>query len=249
MLYKDFKKMQDNLRDILVNYAYFLKKGAQIDFKYTNTFKDEILKDFKLRNENTMLVTALSKLNEKKSLEEVDKYIEDYKKSYAKNLEVLNQRIINAGIVVERQLDETAAKELENHFVEMIRKYSPLLIINPDPYYLKAYELLQMLYQQDNYQTYFAAYDLNKEIFVEKNFEGVDFDKYVSYYMTLMQNITLDTKERKNNYPFNKEEVFTDEISIARESGDFKARLNKILEANKAIKEDFKAAYGEDISL
>ena len=81
MQYKDFLVLQGRVIDVLKNYAIFLKRGAQLNYRYTKEYKDEILKDFIIRNENTMLVTALSLLNDNKSLEEVDKYIQDYNKS------------------------------------------------------------------------------------------------------------------------------------------------------------------------
>ena len=42
MLYKEFEKIQEQLINILIDYAYFLKKGAQLNYKYTAEFKDEI---------------------------------------------------------------------------------------------------------------------------------------------------------------------------------------------------------------
>ena len=249
MQYKDFIKLQNELKNILVDYTKFLKKGATLDLKYTNEFKDEILKDFKLRNENSMLIQASTMLNDKKSLEEVDKYIDNYKANYNILFNNLNAKINNCNLVFEKPLDEERKNELEEHFLNVVKTASPLLLIDADKAYYNSFNLLQMLYQQNNYETYFADYELNKELFNEKNFSNVDFDKYINYYMNLMQKITYDINQRKNKYPFDKENVFVDEISIARERGNFRANLTKISEANKAIKLDFKALYGKIVEL
>lgn len=249
MQYKEFLVLQGRVIDVLKNYAIFLKRGAQLNYRYTKEYKDEILKDFIIRNENTMLVTALSLLNDKKSLEEVDKYIQDYKKNYQNEYNVLSKRIIASESVSSITLDENKQKELEKHYFELLEKYNPLLRMETNSEYIRSYELLQLLFQQNNYQTYFASYELFKDMFSEKDFTKVDFDKYMNYYLDLMQKIAVDIQNRKKNYPFTIESVFEDEISIAREKGEFKAKINKLIEANKAIKEDFKEAYGEIVEL
>ena len=207
MLYKEFEKIQEQLINILIDYAYFLKKGAQLNYKYTAEFKDEILKDFHLRNENTLLITAVTMLNEKKSLEEVDKFIDNFKKNYEIEFNKMNQRISMSLSVVGFNNTDDSIKELEDHFKDCIRKYNPMVRMEENPDFIKVYDLLQILYQQNNYQTYFATYDLFKDLLKEKKYEGVNFDKYLSYYTTLMQKITVDTKERVKNYPYIKEEV------------------------------------------
>lgn len=249
MLYNEFIKLQEQVKDILVNYTYFLKKGAQLNFKYTASFKDEILKDFKIRNENTMLITAITMLNDKKKLEEVDNYINDYKKNYSKDLINLNNRIIASTNILNNELTLELKEELEKHFVELVKNYYPALRLEENSEYIKAFELLQSLYQQNNYNTYFASYELFKNLFTLKDYHGVDFDRYATIYMNLMQQITTDTVKRKQAYPYIKEEVFEDEISLAREKGDFKARINKLLEANASIKKDFVEIYGEMVEL
>ena len=249
MEYNDFLKLQNDIKNILVEYTHFLKKAADLDLKYTTEFKDEIVKDFKLRNENSMLVQATTMLNDKKSLDEVDKYIEKYKANYSILFNNLNAKINNFSLAISNPLAEDKEKELEDHFINVVKTASPLLSIDSDPSYFNAFNLLQMLYQQHNYETYFADYDLNKELFKEKDYQNVDFEKYVAYYMSLMQNITADINDKKTKYPFTKENVFEDEITIARERGDFRAVLSKVSEANKAIKADFKALYGENVEL
>ena len=249
MVYEDFIKLQNELKDIIVEYTCFLKKGARLDLRYTYEYKDEISTDFRLRNENTMLVNATTMLNDKKSLDEVDKYIQEYKNNYSLGSANLSKKILAAQTVFENKIDDDSIKELENHFLDISRRCNPLLKMDSSKDYYNIFNYLQMLYQQNNYQTYFAAYDLYKNMFVEDDFHNVDFEKYINYYMNLMQKINMDTINKKKGFPFNKEEVFEDEISIARERGDFKANLSKLKEANKAIKEDFKLAYGEIVEL
>ena len=48
MEYNEFLKLQNDIKNILVEYTHFLKKAADLDLKYTTEFKDEIVKDFKL---------------------------------------------------------------------------------------------------------------------------------------------------------------------------------------------------------
>ena len=249
MLYKDFLTLQEQLKTILVDYSYFLKKGAQLNYKYIHYFKDEVLKDFQIRNENTMLVTAITMLKDKKKLDEVDKYLEDYKLNYQKELSNLNKRILAADKVCNTKINDEAQKELEEHFLDLVRNYYPALRLEENQEYVKSFELLQLLYQQNNYNTYFATYDLFKNLFVEKNYQNVDYDKYANVYLNLMQRVTTDTVQRKQGFPYTKEDAFEDEITIAREKGDFRANLNKLSEANKVIKEDFKEAYGELVEL
>lgn len=249
MLYKDFKVLQDQLIDILIEYAHFLKKGAQLHYKYSSTFKEEILKDFKLRNENTMLITALTMLNEKKTLDDVDNYINGYKKKYQNEFNQLNQRLLAADTICKRKIDAKEKKNLEESFMKFLKKFNPILRLETNSDYNNGYELLQLLYQQDNYQTYLASYEMFINTFSEKNFLGVDFDKYVNEYMNIMQRISLDIENKRKNFPYNKEEVFEDETTIAREMGDFRAKNNILVEANNAIHKDFVLAYGEDVKL
>ncbi len=249
MEYKDFELIQNQLIEILIDYSYFLKKGAQLDYKYCYTFKDEIAADFKIRNENTMLMTAIQMLADKKSLDEVDNYIEEYKKNYAVGLNQMNQKLLISTNATNNRLDDEHQKLLDDHFNEMIKNYYPALRMTDDQEYIRSFELLQLLYQQNNYDTYFASYELFKDKFVKKDYHGVNLEKYANFYFTFMQRITVDTNQRKNKFPYIKEEVFEDEITVAREKGDFKARINKLIEANKAIKKDFKEVYGEIIEL
>ena len=249
MLYNEFKTLQDQIVDILVDYTIFLKKGAQLDYRYTYEFKDEILKDFKYRNENTLLVTAGTMLTDKKSLDEVDSYISNYKKNYERDINGLNRKIVDSELVVKNEINDEMKKELENHFIDLVRNYYPAIRLEANEEYIKAFELLHTLYQQNNYTSYFATYDLFKNLFTYKDYHDVDFEKYVNIYMNLMQRINSDTVKRKQGYPYTKEEVFEDEITIAREKGEFRAKLTKLIEANKAIKEDFKAIYGEVVEL
>ena len=61
--------------------------------------------------------------------------------------------------------------------------------------------------------------------------------------------MNVERAARLKKYPFVKENVFKDELSIASEEADLRVQLKKLKDLNEALHKDYVSAFGEDFKL
>ena len=106
-----------------------------------------------------------------------------------------------------------------------------------------------ILFYENNVLGYFAYYDLSIKNFNEASLDNIDYDKIGAYYQKIIFDIRAFVVENQTKYPFNFEEIFDDDILIAKHQGDLDAEYSKLVEENNALHTDIKNLLKEDIKL
>jgi len=69
---------------------------------------------------------------------------------------------------------------------------------------------------------------------------------FKEYYFNAGSMMTQDLSMRTQQYPYTLEEVFEDEITMAREEGQVRAEITRFIGVNKAFHADFIRIFGKD---
>lgn len=246
----EFKELQNQMIESVYAYERFLKKGNLLDVEFNYNFHDYIEKGYKLDQENILMQDIILKLNNKESLESIESYISEFKAKYNKVYVALKQKERNCKAVCENSkvMSSAVIDEFERVFKDYVSSYHPAIKVYITKNEADLFEQLKKCYYENNYNAFQMLLDLNK------NLKKIDIpeEKYIEasqYYYSIMQQIKLDVDKRKNAYPYDKENVFNDEITIASEEAEFKVEMSKLLGINTSLHKDLVSAYGEDISL
>lgn len=247
----EFKELQTEFGKMIFSYEAFCKKGYLLDIEYNYHFHDYIEKEYRLLEENELLKNVVLMLKEKKSLAEIEKHISDTSVKYNKNIVALRNKAKNSEHIyrVGKELSLEVVSEFEKEFKEYLMENHPAVKIMISPQEKAVYNQLRSFYFENNYGSYSAFLDLNRKVIQPSLLTADKYDMAAKYYYNTMGEIRLDMNKKKNTYPYNKEEVFLDEMNLAAEEADFKIRLNALLGINKSLHQDVMEVYGEDICL
>ncbi len=245
---KEFQELQNQLGEILYSYEQFCKKGFLLDLKYNINFDEDIAKEMRISSENTLLYNVASMISKKMALKDIDDYIEKVKKDFNQKIEMFQQKSKNLKVLFDNMKDKPT-DSLEIEFKNYVMQYHPAIKKSVSKQEGSLYEILKKLYWENNYSGFLAVKELNQNTLCVKEFVVEEYTNTAEFYYNTMEQIKIDITKKKQMFPFNKEEVLEDEISLAQEHAEYKIRLNKALGMNKSLHKDIMNLYGEDIIL
>lgn len=247
----EFLEMKNEFAEYIYRYEYFLKCGA-INDCYYNHFFGKNLDEVRFYDMENKLMAAVIKLKaDNKSEEEINKFIEDYKTKFnQENENIANKHKLAETIVAHNEAMPAAdKKQFEEDYLKYVKEHHPIVkcFINDNEENL--FKVLNELYKQNNYEGFKEVLELNKGSLSNPEYKEEDFSKISAYYYDIKKNINFDFTKKTQNYPYTKNETLKSEISVARENGEIRVRINELMAANKELHKDFKDNLGFDISL
>lgn len=248
---KEFIELQKEFSDVIIGYEKFCKKGYVLNMKFNYTFCEYLIKEQYLKYENKLLIGICTMLSDKKTLDEVDKFIKTEKNEYNKFLINHTNGVTRFAQVIKRlnEMPNEILDLLENAFEDYVYKYHPAVNFITTEDEFKFYDVLKQCYYESNYSMFKEMLDLNKKFLKSTNFDEELQIKATYYYYDIMNQIKLEVNNKKDKYPYNIEYVFEDKISIASYEGEIRARINVLQSANQALHKDVIKLFGEDVIL
>lgn len=227
------------------------KEAYLLDMKYIFTFKEYSIDDFLYTQENKSLFEIIQKINDKENMEAVDKFIQEKKLEMDKLKKFINNKNIAANQINIHQgeLTEEVKKEIEDLFFDFCQKYHPAVKMKVSKQEANLYYNLRQAYFEDNFAMLDSLYNEYKKAFDVISFNESQYIEVAQYYYETSRGTDNQIYKMKHEYPLVKENVFEDELSIAREKSELRVHLNKLKEANKNLHKDIINLYGEDINL
>lgn len=246
---KEFSELQTQIASLLIEYENFCKKGYQLDLKYNYTFCELLMKEERIKFENNLIIGVCTMLADKKSMEEVDAFIQKQKNEYNALFVRHSQKVTNAAQVLKamKELPAEIVKLLEDSFNEYVLNYHPAVKYITSEEEGKLYEYVRKAYYDNNYSAFKEMLELNKNILKPADFKEEQYVDAASYYYSIMVEMNKDVSIKRTKYPYNIEEILESKISIAAYEADIRTRITKLTGANKALHKDLIEVYGEDI--
>lgn len=245
----EFKELQNEMGNVLYIYESFLKKSHIIDCKIVNEFHDQIKENIRLRNKNTIIVNVCKMLNENKTLDEVDAYINECRGKYETSMANLARKKDYAKVLVESLKDEEVTKELEERFKDFVKENHPAVKILITKAERMTYDELRKFYLDNNLSGFESFLDLQSSFIRPCALEEKDYNNANAYYFQTRNNIFAEMEKKKKEYPLALENVFDNEMTIESHRANYIIENNKLKAANKALQQDLIKVYGEDITL
>lgn len=247
---QEFMEMHDEFASLVYNYELFMKNGFLTDCKYNVSFYDELRK---VRNAEAELQVITSAMRDKgnKKIEEILNSIDKAKKAYAQELvstENKNNYCKQLTSILDK-FDQSAFDASEKHFKDFIFKYHPVVCLNAKKEARDVYEMLKKFYFECNYLGFQEYLEINKAVF---EVDEITEDRYVEasqVYFKFRQTINQSFINFKDKYPYNKKELFNDEMTVLSERDNLSIKAKQLNEALKAARKDFKEAFGFELKL
>lgn len=247
----EFKEIQKQFGETMYAYEQYLKKGYLLDMMYNYHFNDYIVKEYKLNIENELLKNVIEMLNAKESLDAVEAYISNAKGINAKNIVALDRKyreatqIINATDNLTEEIDES----FETSFKELVMVSHPALKGTVTKEEADMFNQLRQFYFSNNYSGFLAYLEMFEKKFAAISIQEDKFEETAVYYYNVMSELKLDANKKSQTYPYDKEPVFEDDITIAAENAEFKGKIRILNELNSSLQKDALEIYGEEIKL
>ena len=247
---QEFMEMHDEFAALVYSYELFMKNGFLADCKYNVTYFDELRKVREAEAELNILTAAMRDKGNKQ-ITDILNAIDNAKKNYAKELvatENKNRYCKQLTSILDR-FDQSAFDASENNFRDFIFKYHPVVCLNAKKEAKDVYEMLKKFYFECNYLGFQEYLENNKQVFEA---DEITEDRYVEasqVYFRFRQTINQSFINFKDKYPYNKKDLFKDEMTILSEKDDLIIKGKQLNEALKAARKDFKEAFGFDFKL
>lgn len=246
---KEFEEIQEQMVKTLLVYEGFCKKANLLKARYNVLFGKYTETEIKLKLENELIVNVVKMLNDKKSLNEVEQIISKGKAIYSKAQVDMAKEFEHDALVVKSFEDEQQIITAEEAFKEYVTRNHPAIKMSVSNNEAQLYNALRSLYCENNASGFNSVLEMNKNLLSQVEFTEDKYTEYYKYYMNTARQIQLDMQKRLEAFPFIKEAVFTDDMSIAAEQADIRVRINALTGVNKALHVDLISVYGEDINL
>lgn len=248
---KEFIEMQNEFAEYIYRYEYFKKAGTIADCYYHHYFSKDLDTVRFYNIENTLLVELIKMKNDNKTEEEINEYIKGFKEKFDNESKVIEEKHKIAEDVYKLCESMTAEEksQIEKDYLEYVKIGHPIVKCLPSKDEEALFPIMSKLYRENNYNGFKEMMNNNKEIFKPVEIKEEDYPKVSGYYYEIKKGINNDFANTQNAYPYNKQETLKNEISIARETGEIKVRLNNLISVNKQLHKDYVLAFGSDISL
>lgn len=247
----EFKEMQNEFAGYVYRYEFFLKCGAIDDCYYNHYFGKELLKLRYYNLENTLIAECIKLKSEGKTSEEITKFIDGFRNKFFQENKIIEQKNELADKVYQNteKLSLEDRRKFEDVYLKYVTIGHPIVKCLPSQEEEKIFPVLNKLYKENDFEEFNKIYNANIELFKDVEINEEDYSKISTYYYETKKGINADYSNKQNVYPYNKSETLKNEISIARELGEIKVRLNNLISVNKQLHKDYFLAFDADITL
>lgn len=247
----EFNEMVKEFGEDVYSFEKFLKKGFILEASYITVYNG-LLKDINyITFENNLLKDGMEKLKNNQSLEDINKYLLENKKKVNDTIAQLVTRDIYYKKVYDSayQFLSKENEELEEIYKDYCLKHHPAVraFISKQEEELSNY--LKKEYFEDNLENLKTLLEKNQGVFINDEIEESKFNDVSGHYFKLRKNMNVERQTRLQKYPYIKENVFKDDLSIASEEADLRIQLKKLKDLNEALHKDYVANFGNDFKL
>ncbi len=247
---EEFKELKDEFALIIYNYEKFIKDCILLDYKYNTRFYDLLTKVRFYEVENTLLARCIQAHVENRD-PDIEKIIDDFHKGFKQEMDnsVVKHKIAKTVTEHNAKLNPDEVQAFEKDYVGFIKEHHPVVHALATKEEQEAYEKLKVYYYENNIDGFKKAFEEATPVFKNTEYPEDVFTKISEYYYDIRKRIGQDFTKKQTLYPFVKKEVFADDMSEAREEGELKAQLSKLMADNKKLHADIQKAINYDIKL
>ena len=248
---QEFNEMQDEFANYVYQYENFIKAGIINDAFYNQYFYNDVLRLHRIEVENNIMISALKRLEAKVDIEDVKKEITANIEKYQNEQKVIAEKELKAKAIVNvtKNMSKDDLIKLENDYLAFVKKNHPAVKCKVDSSEQQAFIIIRQMYYENNAGGFYELLDMYKNTFKDVEYDSKEYNSISGYYFEIKANINKDFNAKQKQYPYTKFEVLKDEITIARETGDIRAKINDLKRANEAVSKDFKNAFGFDLTM
>lgn len=247
----EFNEMVKEFGEDVYSFEKFLKKGFVLEASYI-TIYNELLKDINyVTFENNLLKDAIEKLSNNETIDSIKIYLIDNRKKLNDSIAQLVARD-----TYYKKVYDSAYSFLtnENEDVEALYRdyclnHHPAVRAFISKQEEKLSNYLKKEYFENNFNNLKTLLEKNQGVFINDEIGEDKFNDISAHYFKLRKNMNVERAARLKKYPFVKENVFKDELSIASEEADLRVQLKKLKDLNEALHKDYVSAFGEDFKL
>ena len=247
---QEFDELRSEFAEYIYRYEYFLKCGYLNDLYYNKTFAAELDRTSALEFENSAINTAIT---EKQA--NGDQFIlEEFLKAVSKQRGVIDGNIQNkhrhANEVINHveALTKDQKKAFEEEYLRVIKVFHPVVRVYSTELERKVFDTLRTFYFENNIDGFIEYLTNNKSAFKDIDYKPEMYNVVSGFYYENQKRINEDFAKKQQAYPYNKNEALKDEIGMARENGDIRARYTKLFRDNQTLKNNYKALFNEDFA-
>ncbi|MGM9970721.1 MAG: hypothetical protein ACI35S_10050 [Anaeroplasma sp.] len=245
---QEFNELQNEFGQYVYRYEYFIKKGYLLDLRYNYTFYDILYQTHKIEIECGLLQSILKMNEENKSEKEISNFVEkvlnDYKDKENKIVEKYNFSKIVIDNYDKQTQDEK--EDFEKYYEDYVINFSPIVKIMVPKTAKPIVDTLKSFYNNNNIDGFKELFELNKEIFRVIDIPEEQYNGISAFYYQNKLNINKDYNQKVSKYPYNKEKVFDNDMSIKAEEGELLIHLSNVKKLCNALHKDYESIYGKD---
>ena len=247
---QEYNEMREEFASLVYQYERYLKVGFLTDCRYNALFFDELKKLRRAEAEIALISQAIqAKENNKIDviLNAIDKTKAEFKKELVQTENKHNYCVQLLSIV--DKFDKSVFDLSEKYFRDFIFTHHPVVNLNAKKEAKDIYELLKRFYFECNYLGFKEFLNSNIKVF---ECDEVTEEKYVEasqVYFQFRNTINNTLNELSKKYPYNKNDIFNDEMTVQAEKDDIEIQAKKMTEALKNARKDFFDAFGFEIKL
>ena len=245
---EEYIEMRQEFASLVYTFENFMKNGFLVDCKYNVAFYDTLKKIREAELKLNVVVTAMKDKENNVPIDKILTRIENTKKEY--NVEALQtenkHKYCMQLIQILSKFDKSAYEASEKIMKDFLIKYHPVVCLNAKKEAREKYEMLKRFYFECNFVGFQEFLDQNITVFET---DEINEDRYVEasqVYFRFRQTITDSINKSKELYPYNKMELFNDDMTIQAEKDNLEIKAKQVENALKSAEKDFKAEFGFD---
>ena len=246
----EFKELQSEIADLIIQYDHFDKVSFMLDLQYSMQYAELLDKGFKLSKENELMQSVLLMVSAGKSTIEINAYILAFKAQANNELKNMENKLRLGSEVFNRIKEMT-----EEQYINMVQLYENYIKEYHPGIKMNASEADNLIYKQarDYFKTsnYIALNSLIGRLpeSQKANISESEYNKANVFYHKIKLTIANDIKNRQDKYPFDKKKVFENEMTELAEKFDLEENIKQITILNQNLHKDYIAVMREDVKI
>ena len=247
---QEYQEMRDEFAGLVYQYERYLKVGFLTDCRYNAVFFDS-LKVIRRCEAEIAVITQAIRAKESHPIDQILKGIEKAKEDFAKEIvqtENKHNYCVQLLSIIDK-FDKSVFDICEKNFRDFIFAYHPVVNLNTDPNAKNIYEMAKRFYVECNYLGFDEYLENNKKVFEVPEIAEEKYTEASQVYFQFRTTINKTLNELPKSYPYNKIELFNDEMTVRAEKDDLEIKAKQMTEALKSAKKDFKNVFSFDFTL